>query len=66
LLITHDPMEALRLGDRIYVLSGRPVEFTKSIIPEGTKPRSITDRQLIKKQASLLMQLSSASNSGSK
>ena len=66
LLITHDPMEALRLGDRIYVLSGRPVEFTKPIIPEGTKPRSMTDRQLIKKQASLLMQLSSASNSGSK
>ena len=66
LLITHDPMEALRLGDRIYVLSGRPVEFTKPIIPEGTKPRSMTDRQLIKKQASLLMQLSSASNSGPK
>jgi putative hydroxymethylpyrimidine transport system ATP-binding protein len=66
LLITHDPMEALRLGDRIYVLSGRPVEFTKPIIPEGTKPRSMSDSQLIKKQASLLMQLSSASNSGPK
>ena len=65
LFITHDPMEALRLGDRIYVLSGSPVEFTNPIIPEGTKPRSVTDRHLIEKQASLLMQLSSASNSGS-
>ena len=61
LLITHDPMEALRLGDRIHILSGRPVKFITPIIPEGTRPRSITDTQLLKEQASLLTRLSNAS-----
>ena len=61
LLITHDPMEALRLGDCIYILSGRPVKFTAPIIPEGLRPRSMTDTRLIKEQANLLLQLSRAS-----
>jgi putative hydroxymethylpyrimidine transport system ATP-binding protein len=29
LLITHDPMEALRLGHHIYILSGRPAKLEK-------------------------------------
>jgi len=61
LLITHDPMEALRLGDRIHILSGRPVKFTGPIVPKGSRPRSMTDVQLIKEQADLLLQLSTAS-----
>ena len=61
LLITHDPMEALRLGDRIHILSDRPVKFTNPILPEGTRPRSITDVDLLKEQARLLTRLSTAS-----
>ena len=61
LLITHDPMEALRLGDRIFILSGRPVKFSVPIVPRGSRPRSMTDAQLLKEQAGLLKQLSASS-----
>ena len=60
LLITHDPIEALRLGDQIYILSGRPVKFSSPIIPKGARPRSITDPKLLKEQASLLKRLTNA------
>lgn len=39
LLVTHDPMEALRLGDKIVVLSGSPAEVTAVFEPGGTLPR---------------------------
>ena len=61
LLITHDPMEALRLGDRIHILSDRPVKFTNPILPRGTRPRSITNVNLLKEQARLLALLLNAS-----
>ena len=61
LLITHDPMEALRLGDRIFILSGRPVKFSAPIVPRGSRPRSMTDAQLLKEQAGLLKKLSASS-----
>jgi putative hydroxymethylpyrimidine transport system ATP-binding protein len=64
LLITHDPMEALRLGDRIHILSDRPVKFSNPILPKGTRPRSINDVDLLKEQARLLTRLSTASNLG--
>ena len=63
LLITHDPIEALRLGDRIHILSGRPVKFASPIIPKGIRPRLVTDPQLLKEQADLLKRLSYAEKS---
>jgi len=39
LLITHDPMEALRLGHRIFVMSGSPVRLSAPLCPEGSLPR---------------------------
>ena len=42
LLVTHDPMEALRLGDRIVVLGGSPAGVVADIKPGGTfLPKSI-------------------------
>lgn len=38
-LVTHDPLEALRLGDRIVVLAGSPVQPVHSIEPGGSTPR---------------------------
>lgn len=38
-LVTHDPLEALRLGDRIIVLAGTPIRVAELLIPEGTPPR---------------------------
>ena len=39
LLVTHDPLEALRLGDRIVVLGGSPANVVADIIPGGIVPR---------------------------
>lgn len=39
ILVTHDPLEALRLGDHILVLRGSPVEVAASFTPEGVPPR---------------------------
>jgi putative hydroxymethylpyrimidine transport system ATP-binding protein len=39
LLVTHDPMEALRLGDRIAVLGGSPARVIAELTPGGSVPR---------------------------
>lgn len=40
LLVTHDPLEALRLGDRLLVLAGRPAVLDDSLpTPAGPPPR---------------------------
>lgn len=39
LFITHDIDEAIRLSDRIYLLTGTPGEITKEIIIKEKKPR---------------------------
>lgn len=40
-LVTHDPLEALRLADRILVLSGRPVRLEDVPVPPGAPPRPV-------------------------
>ncbi len=39
LFITHDIEEAIRLSDRIYLLSGRPGRITKELLISEKKPR---------------------------
>lgn len=46
LLITHDPMEALRLGHTIHVLSGHPVTLSLPYSPDGPIPRDPADDAL--------------------
>ncbi|WP_422136634.1 ABC transporter ATP-binding protein [Endozoicomonas sp. ALD040] len=57
LLITHDPLEALRLGHRIYHLQGHPAKLTEAIMPPGTPPRSLANRTLLSLQGELLERL---------
>ncbi|MDX2320985.1 MAG: ABC transporter ATP-binding protein [Moritella sp.] len=39
-LITHDPQEAIRLANRLYIMQGRPA-FTESLtVPESETPRN--------------------------
>lgn len=57
LLVTHDPMEALRVSDRIHVLSGQPAQAGKAIIPPGPKPRDISSAGIANLTAQLLDQL---------
>ncbi len=39
LFITHDIDEAIRLSDRIYILTGKPGRITKELVIAETKPR---------------------------
>ena len=57
LLVTHDPLEALRLADTVYVLSGLPAQLGEPIIPPGIAPRSTTEPEVLLLQGKLLKQL---------
>jgi putative hydroxymethylpyrimidine transport system ATP-binding protein len=60
LLVTHDPLEALRLGDRIHVMAGRPARLGAPLVPEGAPPRDPRDAALLRQQAELLTRLAEA------
>ncbi len=58
LLITHDPLEALRLGHHIAIMSGYPAKIT--VIPcalQDSPPRSLNNPDLLQWQAKLLHHL---------
>jgi putative hydroxymethylpyrimidine transport system ATP-binding protein len=57
LLVTHNPLEALRLGHRLYVLSGRPATPRGPLVPKGVPPRDAADPTLLALQAELLGEL---------
>jgi putative hydroxymethylpyrimidine transport system ATP-binding protein len=54
LLITHDPMEAARLGHHLIVLSGHPATLGAPITVAGTPPRAPDDPNLLRSQGQLL------------
>ena len=56
-LVTHDPLEALRLGDRIHVLLGRPARLAAPMDMSGATPRSLHDAAVLNGQADLLERL---------
>ena len=64
LLVTHDPLEALRLGDRIYVMAGRPASLQSAPAPDGPPPRKPRDRSLQAMHAELLERLGAADDAG--
>tara|TARA_R110002110_G_scaffold10383_2_gene50985 strand:- start:4633 stop:5382 length:750 start_codon:yes stop_codon:yes gene_type:complete len=43
MLVTHDPMEALRLADTIYVLDGKPASVSAPVEMSGSAPRAVDD-----------------------
>jgi putative hydroxymethylpyrimidine transport system ATP-binding protein len=57
LMVTHDPLEALRLGHRIFVMTGRPATLSDALIPPGSPPRKPGDPAVISLQAKLLDRL---------
>ena len=61
LLVTHDPLEALRLGHNVHVMSGRPAFLDEALIPGGEPPRDPTDPSLIARQGEILSRLLAAS-----
>lgn len=58
-LVTHDPMEALRLGHSIVVLGGAPVRVLETITPAALPPRAADDPELTALYAGLLKLLMS-------
>jgi putative hydroxymethylpyrimidine transport system ATP-binding protein len=63
LLITHDPLEALRLGHRVHVMAGQPARLEPAIEPHGEAPRDPTDAALIRLHVELLARLGAAAES---
>ncbi|HXV25804.1 MAG TPA: ABC transporter ATP-binding protein [Alphaproteobacteria bacterium] len=60
LMVTHDPMEALRLGHRVLVMAGRPARITAAMEPPGAPPREVTDARLLPLHGELLSALEAA------
>lgn len=60
LLVTHNPLEALRLGDKVWVLAGRPAVARGPIQPPGPPARDPADPRLLALQAELLNELASS------
>ena len=59
LLITHDPLEALRLGHHIAIMSGQPaqIEYLDLALLEDPPPRSLSNAKLLQWQGKLLDRL---------
>ena len=60
LLVTHDPLEALRLGHQVLVMAGAPARLDAPLVPAGQPPRDPADGGLLTLQAELLKRLSQA------
>ena len=57
LLVTHSPLEALRLGHKVVVMSGRPTTLSPPIVPRGAPPRDAADPALLAQEAELMGEL---------
>jgi putative hydroxymethylpyrimidine transport system ATP-binding protein len=68
LLVTHDPLEALRLGHRVQVMAqeraGAPARLEAALEPAGVPPRDPADPGLLAQQAELLKRLVQAKAAG--
>ena len=62
LLVTHDPLEALRLGHQVHVLSGRPALLDRALQPDGPRPRDPGDPALLTLQGELIGRLQAATD----
>ena len=60
LLVTHDPLEALRLGHRIHVMAGLPARLGEAMEPVGAPPRRVDDPEILELQGDLLGRLGEA------
>ena len=60
LLVTHDPLEALRLGHHIHVMAGRPASLDQALSVPGAPPRDPTSRGLVTLYRDLLHRLGAA------
>jgi putative hydroxymethylpyrimidine transport system ATP-binding protein len=57
LMVTHDPLEALRLGHSIFVMTDKPAQLGPALIPPGQPPRNPGDPLIASLQGELLDRL---------
>ncbi|WP_120496165.1 ABC transporter ATP-binding protein [Kiloniella sp. EL199] len=57
-MITHDPLEALKLSDIIYVLKGPVIKSAETLTPSSRPLRNIKDSSLLQEHEVLMKQLS--------
>ena len=55
--VTHDPLEALRLGHRVIVLAGSPAESRQIALPDEPWPRAADSPHVLAAQAEILRAL---------
>ncbi|MGE0735473.1 MAG: ABC transporter ATP-binding protein [Alphaproteobacteria bacterium] len=60
LLVTHDPLEALRLGHDVLVLAGRPAQLGAPLHPDGVPPRDVSAPSVVRLHEELLRRLAAA------
>jgi putative hydroxymethylpyrimidine transport system ATP-binding protein len=60
LMVTHDPLEAIRVADRIEVMAGRPARLGTPLRPPGAPPRDATSGALAGLYADLMRRLTAA------
>lgn len=63
LFVTHDPLEALRLAENIYILAGKPATLTLAATLDTSTPRDLNDPELIRLQGKLFTELTHAKES---
>lgn len=57
ILVTHDPQEAIRLGEKIYVLQGQPVQIKPVAQLDSVKPHQLNRDRLWELQNAFIDQL---------
>ncbi len=58
-LVTHDPLEALRLGGHVLIMSGRPAQLEHVAELKGVTPRDATEHRVLHQQAKILKRMRS-------
>ena len=57
-MITHDPLEALKLADIVYILKGPTITRAEAFIPSSSPPRDTKNQLLLEEYDILMGQLS--------
>lgn len=60
ILVTHDPLEALRLCDQMIVLHGMPVSYDTKIVLSSAAPRKLNDQEVVLRYEILMEKLKNA------
>jgi putative hydroxymethylpyrimidine transport system ATP-binding protein len=60
LLVTHSPLEAVRLGDRVFLMAGRPAHLQEPLGLPGRPPRDAGSPEVLALQADLLAELTAS------